>query len=90
VLAEHLDGAAADLSPDLVITDLVGLHGYDTESARAVLTRIHERYPDVPIIVCTGHERGLRESALLGAAAALRKPFTLEALVRAVENAIAR
>ena len=89
VLVEHLESAAADLIPDLVITDLVGLHGYDTHVARAVLTRVHERYLDVPIIVCTGHEQALRESAQLGAAAVLRKPFTLEALVKIVADAIA-
>lgn len=90
VSVEHLERAAPDLAPDLVITDLVGVHGYDTDVARAVLTRVHERYPDVPIIVCTGHEQALRESAQLGAAAVVRKPFTLEALVKTVAEAIGR
>ena len=90
VFVEHLESAAPDLAPDLVITDLVGVHGYDTDVARAVLTRVHERYPDVPIIVCTGHEQALRESAQLGAAAVVRKPFTLEALVKTVADAISR
>jgi two-component system nitrogen regulation response regulator NtrX len=90
VLVEQLESAALDLTPDLVITDLVGLRGYDTEEARAVLTRVHERYPQAPIIACTGHEQALRESAQLGVAAVLRKPFTLESLVKTVANAIAR
>ena len=87
---EHLERAAPDLAPDLIITDLVGVHGYDTDVARAVLSRVRERYPDVPIIVCTGHEQALRESAQLGAAAVVRKPFTLEALVKTVADAISR
>lgn len=87
---EHLDRAAPDFAPDLVITDLVGVHRYDTAVARAVLTRVHERYPDVPVIVCTGHEKALRERAQLGAAAMVRKPFTLEALVKTVADAIRR
>jgi len=90
MLVEHLESTAPDLTPDLVITDLVGLHGYDTTVARAVLTRVRVRYPDVPIIVCTGHEQALRESAQLGAAAVVRKPFTLEALVKTVAHAIDR
>jgi len=89
-LVERLDDAAADLAPDLIITDLVGLHHYDSDLARAVLSRVNERYPAVPIIVCTGHEQALRESARLGAAAVLRKPFTLEALVGIVAQVIAR
>lgn len=87
---EHLERAAPGLAPDLVITDLVDIHGYDTDVARAVLTRVHERYPGVPIIVCTGHEQALRESAQLGAVAVVRKPFTLEALVKTVADAIGR
>jgi DNA-binding NtrC family response regulator len=90
VFVERLESAIPDLAPDLVITDLVGLHHYDTALARLVLRRVHTRYPDAPIIVCTGHEQAMRESTRLGAAAVLRKPFTLEALVKIVTNAIAR
>ena len=89
-LVEHLESAAPELKPDLVITDLVGVYGYDTNAARAVVTRVRERYPEVPVVVCTGHEQALRESAEIGAAAVLRKPFPLEALVKIVENAIVR
>ena len=89
VLVDHLESAAADLAPDLVITDLVGLHHYDSALARLVLRRVQARYPDVPIIVCSGHEQALRESTRIGAAAVLRKPFTLEALVKMVAGVIA-
>jgi CheY-like chemotaxis protein len=90
VLVQHLDDAAADLAPDLVITDLVGLHGYDTALARSVLRPIQSRYPDVPIVLCTGHEKAVHEYAQLGASAVVRKPFTLESLVRAVAEALTR
>ena len=89
IFVEHLDQAPLDWAPALVITDLVGLHHYDTDAARAVLTRVNDRYPNVPIAVCTGHERALHDSRL-GAVAVVRKPFTLEALVQTVAQAIAR
>lgn len=88
-LVDDLESAAADVAPDLVITDLVGLHHYDTDAARAVLARVNERYPDIPLVVCTGHEQALREASRLGATAALRKPFALEALVKTVATVIA-
>ena len=88
-LVDDLESAAADVAPDLVITDLVGLHHYDTDAARAVLARVNDRYPNIPIVVCTGHERALGDAGL-GAAAVVRKPFTLQALVKTVATAIAR
>lgn len=89
VLVDHLEDASTDLTPDLVITDLVGVHHYDTALARLVVGRINARFPEVPIIVCSGHEQALRESARLGAAAVLRKPFALEALVKITRDVIA-
>lgn len=88
-LVDDLESAAADVNPDLVITDLVGLHHYDTDAARVVVARVSERYPGIPLIVCTGHEQALREASRLGAKAAVRKPFTLEALVKTVATVIA-
>jgi two-component system nitrogen regulation response regulator NtrX len=89
VLVEHFEDAPTDLRPDLVITDLVGLRHYDTALASLVLGRIHARFPEVPIIVCSGHEQALRESARLGAAGVLRKPFSLETLVKITTDVIA-
>jgi hypothetical protein len=34
--------------------------------------------------VCTGHEEAIEESDNLGAAAVLRKPFTIESLIGTV------
>jgi len=81
VFVERLEHAAADADPDLVITDLAGLHGYDSGLARALVHRVQERYPRTPIIVCTAHGQALDESDQLGAAAVLRKPFPIETLV---------
>jgi len=83
-LANRLEEAAADSVPDLVLTDLVGLDRYESARAHAAVRRVQERYPAVPIIVCTGHEEAVEESDKLGAAAVLRKPFTIEDLIRTV------
>jgi DNA-binding NtrC family response regulator len=80
----RLEEAAADAVPDLVITDLVGLDRYESARAHASVRRVRERYPATPIVVCTGHEQAAEESDQLGAAAVLRKPFTIEDLIRTV------
>jgi DNA-binding NtrC family response regulator len=85
-LANRLEEAAADSVPDLVIADLVGLDRYESARAHAAVRRVQERYPAAPIIVCTGHEEAVEESDKLGAAAVLRKPFTIEALIGTVKR----
>lgn len=87
---ERLEHAAADAAPDLVITDLAGLHGYESGLARALVRRVQQRYPETPIIVCTAYAQAIEESDRLGAAAVLRKPFTIEALVQTVARLAAR
>jgi DNA-binding NtrC family response regulator len=84
LLADRLEESAADAVPDLVITDLVGLDRYESVRAHAAVRRVQERYPAAPIIVCTGHEEAVEESDKLGAVAVLRKPFTIEDLIRTV------
>ena len=83
-LANRLEEAAADSVPDLVITDLVGLDRYESARAHAAVRRVQERYPATPIVVCTGHEEAVEESDKLGAAAVVRKPFMIEALIGTV------
>lgn len=90
VFAEQLDQVAAGLAPDLVITDLVGIGGYERGRARAAVRSVQERFPATPLIVCTGHEDALKEPDLLGAAAVMGKPFNIEALVQAVARLVAR
>jgi CheY-like chemotaxis protein len=90
LFVEHLEDAAVDAAPDLVITDLVGLHRYESGLARASVRRVRQRYPATPIIVCTAYEQTMEESDRLGAAAVLRKPFTIAALVQTVARLAAR
>lgn len=90
VFVERLEGAAAEAAPDLIITDLVGLGRYESGAARASVARVRELYPATPIIVCTGYEQAVGESDRLGAAAVLRKPFTIEALLQTVARLVAR
>ena len=76
------------MAPKLIITDLVGLDRYESGRARASMRRIQERYPATPIVVCTGYEQAAEESDRLGAAAVLRKPFTIEELVKTVARLV--
>jgi DNA-binding NtrC family response regulator len=84
LLVNRLEEAPADAVPELVLTDLVGLDRYESARARSSVRRVQERYPDTPIVVCTGHEEAVEESDKLGAAAVLRKPFTIEDLILTV------
>lgn len=81
---DSLDRAPADLAPDLVIMDLVGLRPYESGSARASVRGVSLRYPMTPIIVCTAHEPALKELDGLGAAAVLPKPFAIDLFVETV------
>ena len=87
---DSLDRAVADLAPDLVIMDLVGLRPYESGSARASVRGVSLRYPTTPIIVCTAHEPALKELDGLGAAALLPKPFAIDLLVQTVARLIAQ
>jgi CheY-like chemotaxis protein len=84
MLVDGLDRVPADAAPDLIITDLAGLHGYESGLARAFVLRVQQRYPKTPIIVCTSYAQAMAESDQLGAAAVLRKPFMIEALIQTV------
>ena len=89
LLVNRLEEAPADAFPELVITDLVGLDRYESARARSSVRRVQERYTATPIVVCTGYEQAADESDKLGAAAVLRKPFTIEALVQTVARLVA-
>jgi DNA-binding NtrC family response regulator len=84
LLVDRLENAVSDAAPDLVITDLVGLDRYDSARARASVHGVQVRFSAASIVVCTGYEQAAEESDRLGAAAVLRKPFTIEALVEVV------
>jgi PAS domain S-box-containing protein len=59
---------------DAVLVDLTmpQMSGVD------VVSRLHEQHPDLPVIVCSGYDRGA--NSRLSADAYLKKPFRIEAL----------
>lgn len=70
--------------PELVIADYQIPDGYGMEFLRTV----HKKYPRTPVIMITGNaSQSLQEVALrAGAAAYLRKPFSLTALAAAIRE----
>lgn len=84
------DRVSSDAVPDLVITDLVGVRPYASAAARAWVRRIQQRYPTVPIIVCTAYEPAVEEADRLGAAAVLPKPFAIEQLLWTIDELTTR
>jgi DNA-binding NtrC family response regulator len=88
LLVDRLDNVAGDAAPELVITDLVDLHRYESARARASVRRVQERFSAASILVCTGYEQAAEEPDRLGASAVLRKPFTIEALVQVVARLV--
>jgi two-component system nitrogen regulation response regulator NtrX len=91
LFVDNVDREVANAAPDLVITNLAGLHrGYDGGLARASVRRVQERYPAIPIIVCTAKEEALKEPDRLGAAAVLRRPFAIETLIQTVTDLVSR
>jgi len=90
LFVHDLDHAAANVAPDVVITDLVDIDAYDSGRARESVHRVQQRYPGTPIVVCTAHADALEESDRLGAAAVLRKTFSIDALFDTVARLSAR
>jgi CheY-like chemotaxis protein len=89
-VAEAADGAAAfamidagTVRPDLVVTDVVmpELNGRQLHDA------IRVRWPGMPVLFTSGHtgEAGVLERLVPAGATFLGKPFTPEALRRAVD-----
>lgn len=81
----RLDGTRARL--DLLVTDVVMPGASGAELAREVRLRV----PDCPVVYVSGYSADrLDERALDERAELLAKPFTIEALVEAVERRLAR
>lgn len=70
---------------DVVVTDL----GLTDEGGLALLERVHTAWPDVPVVVVTGHGDAAGAARALGACGVLVKPVELEALAAAIESALA-
>jgi len=74
-------------SPDLIIVDMImdpGIDGYET------LKRIRMVHPDLPAIILSGYAKTdqVKSSLNLGQAVFLKKPYKIEALARAVCQAL--
>ena len=74
--------------PVVVITD-VGPR-YDGARARAAVRRLHERWPQTPVVLLTSHRAAVEERDQLGAEAIILKPFDMDDLTSAVTALIAR
>jgi DNA-binding NtrC family response regulator len=74
-----------DEIPDVVVLDLrmPGIDGLD------VLKRLKQNYPDVQVIILTGHgsEQDERASKRLGAYEYLQKPVNIDKLIHSIKNA---
>ncbi len=74
-----------DQEPDVMVLDLKmpGIDGME------VLRRVRKAYPQVQVIILTGHgtEKDEEEAKRLGAFAYLRKPVNLEQLVQVMRKA---
>ncbi|KJC35397.1 LuxR family transcriptional regulator [Bradyrhizobium sp. LTSP885] len=79
---------------DVMLVDVFMPHMRGFEAVRV----FHERAPDIPIIAMSGYafanaDRApdfLRMTIELGAAACLRKPFTPQALIAAINDCLAK
>jgi DNA-binding NtrC family response regulator len=71
--------------PDVMVLDLKmpGIDGME------VLRRVRQAYPQVQVVILTGHgsEKDEAEATRLGAFAYLQKPVDIEKLVRTLKNA---
>jgi len=72
--------------PDVVVLDMLmpGMDGIQTLGA------LHERHPDLPVIILSGHgaEEQAARGARLGAIDYLHKPCDLQQLVDAITGAV--
>lgn len=75
-----------DRAPDIVVSDICmpGLTGLD------VLSRIRQRYPELPVILITAFGDALthRRARALGAVDVIDKPFDLGLLFRRVQDVL--
>ena len=86
--AEQLLQRIDSEQPDVIISD-IRMPGTD---GLALLTRLHESYPDMPVIITTAHSDldSAVESYQRGAFEYLPKPFDLDEVVAITERALAQ
>jgi len=81
--------SATELSPDLVITDIVMPEKEGVE----VLMELRTNDKNLPVIAMSGYNKGNADSYLkiaqkLGASAVLSKPFTISELIVEIEKSL--
>ncbi|MGE0012479.1 MAG: sigma-54-dependent transcriptional regulator, partial [Azoarcus sp.] len=78
--------AAARIAPDVVLLDL----RLPDLSGMEVLERLHERQPDLPVVMISAHgdTRAAVQAVKLGAADYLSKPFELDDLFHVIETVL--
>jgi DNA-binding response OmpR family regulator len=87
VLVDDLLDDKIDSDAQLVITDLLALRSYDTETAREWIARVRAAFPRAAVIVSTAHAPASEAGAsALGADALLVKPFDIAVFTRTVES----
>ncbi len=90
ILADSGEDALLKLSqkPDVVILDIKmpGIDGHET------LSRIKEQYPDLPVIMLTGHgdQPSAKEALVVGAFDYLSKPCDIDLLSGKIQEACSR
>ena len=86
-VVDEIDEHALDTETQLVITDLLALRSYDTETAREWIARVRAVFPRAAVIVSTAHALAAEAGApVIGADALLVKPFDIGLFTRTVES----
>jgi len=88
VLATGADAIPANASPDLVITDLLPLKGYQRDTALAWVASLRTRFANASVFVLTAHRAAASEPDRLGANAIITKPFDVDALVAKIAEVL--
>src|SRR3954471_24165409 len=83
-LVHHPSAIAADLRPDIIVTDLFGPAWYDRAIAAHELEELRGRFPGAPIVLVTAHWQAGLDQAHLPVDAVVPKPFDVDALTQLV------
>ncbi len=81
---QALEAAAGGI--DLVLSDVVMPH----LGGEALCRQIHQRWPNLPVVLITGHARVLVDPPSIGAVACLTKPIQFNELALTLSNALAQ